>query len=151
MHHHHLVTICLLDEPIWERNSGHVTSVCVCASCKKFTLCLRGVFSSKIKTHLQAQTVAAIAVGHQHNHVVSTPHPRISSQLGPRVFSGAFVVYFRGCPMPSQPSTGERGWWGSGGESLGQCLESWWDQPLSWRPSPPPRTGWRLPRYMTSD
>lgn len=53
--------------------------------------------------------------------------------------------------MPSQPSTEERGWWVSGGASMGQCLEWWWDQLRSWRPSPPPRTGCRVPRYVRSD
>lgn len=32
------------------------------------------MFPPKIKTHLQAQTVKAIAVGHQHNHVVRQPY-----------------------------------------------------------------------------
>lgn len=121
------------------------------------------MFAPKIKTHLQAQTVKAIAVGHQHNHVVRQPYfslnnPPTESFHDWGHMSSEFhrwhrclCFYFRGCPMPSQPSTEERGWWASGGVSMGQCLEWWWDQLRSWRPSPPPRTGCRVPRYVRSD
>lgn len=40
-----------------------------------------GAFSSKIKTHLQAQTVKAIAVGHQHNHMVKQPCPPLTESF----------------------------------------------------------------------
>lgn len=39
---------------------------------------MQGVSPSKVKTHLQAQTVKSIAVGHQHNHQVRRPYPSAS-------------------------------------------------------------------------
>lgn len=55
---------------------------------------------------------------------------------------------FRGCLMPLSPSIKEKVWLVFGGVWMGPCLELWLDQLRNWPPSPRPRTGRHIPRWM---
>lgn len=54
-----------------------------------------GIVPSKVKTHLQAQTLSAMAVGHQHNHEVSGDRAGVGAHRG---FGGPLSVH---APGPS--------------------------------------------------
>lgn len=104
---------------------------------------------SQVKTQLQAQTVAAMAVGHQHHHQVGTVTTQRSlgwvgwmgSWAGQGLPSDPVPSPCRVSWAPWRPSGGSRAWQGCGGAWVEPCPESQLARLPNWPLLPQPRHG----------